>query len=111
MLPEEQLALLEDIVEAAQQIQNYLSGVTREQFLADTKLQDAVAMRFIVLGEAARDLTEETRQQFSEIPFHLMAGQRNIIAHAYGRINFERIYETAQRDIAPLIQKIKPFLE
>lgn len=111
MLPEEQLALLNDILEAARQIQDYIGTMSREQFLADDKTQDAVAMRFLALGEAAGDLTEETRALFPNLPFHLMAGQRNVIAHAYGRVNFSRIYDTAQRDLAPLIEKISRFFE
>jgi len=62
-------AYLLDIFQSAKAIKNYTVGYGREEFLQDSKTQDAVLRRFLVAGEAAARLTEETRSQFPEDSF------------------------------------------
>jgi uncharacterized protein with HEPN domain len=50
-------AYLADILDSARIIQQHLAGVSREQFLADQRTQDAVIRRFEIIGEAARHLS------------------------------------------------------
>ena len=49
-------AYLADILDSARIVQQHISGMTREQFLADQRTQDVVVRRFEIIGEAARDI-------------------------------------------------------
>jgi uncharacterized protein with HEPN domain len=49
------------IVDAAKRIGTYTAGMTREQFLASTLVQDAVIRNLEVIGEAARNIELATR--------------------------------------------------
>jgi uncharacterized protein with HEPN domain len=51
-IPPRQIAYLLDIFRSVKTIQSYVGGQTHEEFLADTKTQDAVLRRFLVAGEA-----------------------------------------------------------
>jgi uncharacterized protein with HEPN domain len=45
---------VQDILEAIQRIEEYLSGVKFEEFSKDNKTIDAVVRNFAVIGEAAK---------------------------------------------------------
>jgi uncharacterized protein with HEPN domain len=74
------LALLNDILEAARMAVSYVRGVTEEQFALDTEKQDAVVYRIGVIGEAARNVSEETRNVLA-LRWSDMTGMRNRVFH------------------------------
>jgi uncharacterized protein with HEPN domain len=95
-----QAAYLLDILRSAEAIQSYIEGHSREEFLRDTKTQDAVLRRILVIGEAATRLTPETMAEFGAIPFRKMAAMRNRVVHDYGQIDFEIVWEAATVHVA-----------
>ena len=60
---------LSDILQSIEQIESYTSGVTRERFLEDPMIQDAVTRRLEVIGEAVKGLSESQRSRHPEIPW------------------------------------------
>lgn len=82
MLPRE-LNYLVDILEAARLLQKFVEGVNQDTFENDLMRQAAVMRQLEIMGEAARRLSEETRQEFSEIPWHQIIGMRNRLIHVY----------------------------
>ncbi len=92
-------------------IQSYFAGQTHEQFLADTKTQDAVLRRFLVAGEAAARLAPGTCAEFPNIPFHKIAGMRNWVVHDYGNVDFEIVWETVQVHPPPLLKELERFFD
>lgn len=60
---------VQDIQEASRRIAEYTMGMSYEAFLADTKTQDAVVRNLEIIGEATKYLSEELRNQHSEIPW------------------------------------------
>ena len=79
-------------------------------FLLDPKTQYAIYAQLIIMGEAARRVSETFRQQHADLPWHEMMGMRNRIVHAYDEINWQIVWHTAQRDIPDLIGKVMPLL-
>ena len=109
MRREKQIGLLWDILESARQIQRYLAGVTREAFLADTQLQDAVLRRLEIIGEAASQLPPSAHELFPDQPFRGMRGMRNIIAHDYGVVDVDQVWRTATTNVAPIAEKLHEY--
>lgn len=81
------------IVESIDSIRDYIAGVTRDAFVADQMRRDAVALRFQVMGEAARLLTPDQRAEAPEIPRNHIVGLRHRISHDYRTVNFELVWE------------------
>jgi uncharacterized protein with HEPN domain len=50
-----------------------------------------VLYNLVVIGEAAAQLSEETRAKAEEIPWTKVVGLRNLIAHEYFRVDLEVI--------------------
>ena len=93
-MQDRQAAYLLDILQSAEAIENYIAGMSRDDFLRDRKTQDAVLRRLMVIGEAAGRLSGETSALFPGLPFRQMSGLRNRVVHGYGQIDFEIVWET-----------------
>lgn len=74
-------------------------------------LQDGVIRQLEVMGEAARNLTEDLRNEYPNIPWRQMIGLRNRMIHAYFNVNLQIIWEIIQGDIPNLKKDIKYVLE
>ena len=78
--------------------------------LDDPLLHDALLFQFVVIGEAVKNLAQETRSQAPEIPWDDVAGLRDLIAHEYFRIQIDRILEIVEHDLPPLGRAIDDLL-
>ena len=99
-----------DIAGAATRILGFIAGLTMEDFLEDSKTQSAVLHQLLVLGEATKRLSIEFRTQHSEIQWHLMAGMRDILIHAYDTVDLDEVWKTASKDMPDLLSQIQPLL-
>jgi uncharacterized protein with HEPN domain len=109
MLDEKQNGLLRDMLDSAKAIQSYLSGVDYDRFMGNPEKQDAVLRRFEIIGEAASRLSPEARALFPSIPFRSIRGMRNIIAHDYGVVDLDQVWQTASSDVEPLIVVLRSY--
>ncbi len=110
MLDEKQLGLLRDILDSGKIIRTYLHGITRASFMDDTEKQDAVLRRFEIMGEAASRVSPEVRSLFPHLPFRSMRGMRNIIAHDYGDVDMNQVWQTASTDLEQLVATLESYL-
>ncbi|MEQ1853066.1 MAG: DUF86 domain-containing protein [Chthoniobacteraceae bacterium] len=51
----------------------------------------------------------ETHALFPQLPFRAMRGMRNIIAHDYGDVDLDQVWQTASHDLQPLIEALEVF--
>lgn len=103
-------AYLLDILIASQKILRFTEGISREQFDRDELLQNALIRMLEVIGEAARSVSEDIKLAHASIPWRQMIGMRHRLVHEYFRIDLERVWETAQRDIPELLKQIEPLV-
>ncbi|MCM1143318.1 MAG: DUF86 domain-containing protein [Lachnoclostridium sp.] len=80
-------------------------------FLADEKLKRAISMTILNIGELVKNITEETRKEYSQIPWKAIAGMRDITAHRYQTLRMEDVYYTVQKDLPPLKAQLSNILE
>jgi uncharacterized protein with HEPN domain len=92
-----------DIQEAIRRIGDYTSGMTYEAFLADTKTQDAVIRNLEIIGEAAKNLSEELRVERADIPWKGMTGIRDKLIHHYFGVNLDIVWQVVTSELPPVI--------
>ena len=108
------LKLLRDMDMSARRIVARLDGVTRENFI-DTDnldLQDIVARRLSIIGEAAAALHKKHAgfcEAHPEIPLRQARGMRNILIHDYDGIDWSTVWNTAKLALPDLVKAIEPF--
>jgi uncharacterized protein with HEPN domain len=102
------------MIQACDRVTAYTSGMSLEDFLADTLIQDAVLRNIEILGEATNQLLERSphfETDNPEIPWIDIYGMRNRIAHAYFFINFDIVWSVSQKRIPELRLQIKNLLD
>jgi uncharacterized protein with HEPN domain len=111
MRPEDRdAAYLWDMLEAAKEVQGMLEARDLATFLADRVLLRAIERGVEILGEAARLVSASYKDAHPEVPWRLIIGQRNILAHEYGQIDHELLDQTAAEDIPVLIVLLQALL-
>jgi uncharacterized protein with HEPN domain len=66
---------------------------TKEVFLHDLNARDATALRVQAIGEHMRSFSETFRDQHPELPWRQAIAMRNIVAHEYGNLDYEIVWE------------------
>jgi len=74
-------------------------------------LQDGVVRQMEIIGEAARNVSKDLQNAHPEFPWGKMIGIRNILIHAYFRVDLFIVWDTAQSDLPLLKQQAKRILE
>lgn len=104
MPPDSDPGYLWDMRAQADMLMELLPQTTEEAFLADPNIQAIFERRLEIIGEAASHLSRKFREEHDEIPWQRIIGLRNVLAHDYGRVIPERIWETATAHLPELVQ-------
>ncbi len=102
---------IEDILEAIDDIEQFIKGMAYEAFITDTKTQKAVLYSIAVIGEAARLTPAEVQMKYAEIPWRDMGDIRNVVIHEYFGVDLKILWETISNDLPPLIPLLKKALD
>jgi uncharacterized protein with HEPN domain len=94
MTPSRAEDYVDRIIEAAQHALRYVNGLSKSEFMADSRTQEAVIYNFFIIGEAATKLVKEYTtfvEHHDDIPWRSMRGMRNRIAHGYFDVDLKEI--------------------
>jgi uncharacterized protein with HEPN domain len=98
------------IVEALRKILRYTRG-GRDAFLADEMIQDAVYRNFLVIGEAAKRISDKTRALDSSVPWRGMAGLRDVMVHQYEGVQADLVWQIREDQLKTLEPRILAIIE
>jgi uncharacterized protein with HEPN domain len=99
------------MLEAAEQAVTFGQDQTSETLGNDRMRALAIVRCIEIIGEAASKVTEDTRRQFSEVPWGDIVGMRNRLIHAYFDVDLDRVCDTVTADLPPLILKLREILQ
>ncbi|MBA4371173.1 MAG: nucleotidyltransferase [Coriobacteriaceae bacterium] len=99
-----------DIAEYGCRLARHLDGGDLDRFLADECMQDAVVRCLLVIGEAARRMSDATRELHPVLPWAQMIAMRNLLVHDYGTIDMREVWVTATRDVPHLVEQAQTAL-
>jgi uncharacterized protein with HEPN domain len=104
-------AYLLDILEAARLARQYVQDKSYGDFFGDLQCQDAVVRRLEVIGEAARRVSETTRNELPELPWKDIIAMRNFLIHDYDDIDMSIVWETVHEHLPGLISALEKVIE
>jgi uncharacterized protein with HEPN domain len=97
-------------IEAIERIERY-SSRGRYVFERDELVQNWIVNHLQVIGEAARSLSPDLREENKDIPWTKIIGMRHILVHRYFEIDSDLVWSVVTGDLPKLKQRIKAILE
>lgn len=101
---------LADIEESCEKVLRFTKGMTYKEFVHDELHFDAVLRNLEVIGEAVKNISDETRQKYPQIKWRKIAGFRDIVAHEYFGVNEETVWDIVENQIPILLKIVKTML-
>jgi len=103
----EDQALLLDMLDSARAVREMVTGMDFRSYSADRRTRRAVEREVEIIGEAARRVSPETRENQPDIPWKSIIGLRNVLAHEYGEVRYEILWTIISNRLAPLIKQLE----
>jgi uncharacterized protein with HEPN domain len=110
-MKKEDIPYLQHILDAIDDIHEFVKGLEKEGFLDSKAVQYAVVRGFEIIGEASKHLSKEFREQSMDIPWEDICGMRDKLIHDYIGVDYSIIWAAIKRDIPVLEQKIRKVLK
>jgi len=109
--PREWRLRIEDMLDAIDAIEEFVSGMDFEGFRTDRKTVDAVVRNLEVIGEAARHVPEDVREKYGSVPWKDIIGIRSVLIHEYFGVDYDILWATIETNLPTLTPLLQSMLE
>lgn len=89
---------------------NMIADISLEEFKNNEILKRAVCMTVINIGELVKNLSEDIRKEYNNVPWKSIAGFRDIASHKYQTLKMQDVYLTVINDFPKLGDRIEQIL-
>jgi uncharacterized protein with HEPN domain len=93
---------LEHILDAISNAEQFVEGVTKEEFFENKEKQYAVLRALEIIGEATKNLSRDFKAKDREIQWRDIVGMRDKLIHGYFGINLNLVWETVKKNLPDL---------
>ncbi|MDK2789515.1 MAG: hypothetical protein PWP15_22 [Methanothermococcus sp.] len=104
-------AFLYDIIDHMEKAEKFVKGMEFEEFVKHEITIFATIRALEVIGEATKNIPDEIRVKYSDIPWRGMAGMRDKLIHFYFGIDYELVWKVVKNDIPQTRPKIEKILK
>ncbi len=102
---------LQDILDAINEIDAFIHGISFETFQGNREKVLAVVKLLEIIGEAVKKIPPERRQLYPQLPWKSIAGMKDILVHEYWQIDVEVVWSTVQQSLPELKAVVMKELE
>lgn len=102
--------LLQDIIENAEMIFQFVDTASYEEFINDKMKVYAVVRAFEIIGEASKQISPDIKSAYPLVEWQLMTDFRNLLTHHYFGIEYEILWRTIKENLPlnyEMLKKIK----
>lgn len=87
----------------------FVGTSTRDEFLANVLVYDAVLRNLEILGEAAKHVPDNVRGRMPEVAWREIAGMRDWLAHGYFTIKPDVVWDAIEVEVPLLLRTLRAF--
>ena len=98
---------LRHMLDSARDIADFVRERSRGDLDSDRQLVLALVKAVEIIGEAAYQVTAESRNRLPEIPWDDLVGMRHRLVHAYFDVNLDILWQTATEDVPALLRVLE----
>ena len=102
--------IIQKIIEYIDDIEKYVYGLQARDFLDDKKTITACAFTVSQIGEIVKEITDETINKYSNIPWNSIRGMRNRIVHDYENVDLSVLWSTINESLPELKNQLKDII-
>ena len=102
---------VQDMIEFGEKVLSYTEGFDQSAFVSDGVIYDATLRNIELIGEAATHVPDEVREENTQIPWRVIIGTRNRVAHGYLGLDVDVIWSVIQDDVPALLPQLRGLLD
>jgi len=105
---------IEDIINAMNKALKFVEDLSYVEFTGDDKTIFAVIRAIEIIGEAVKNIPEDIRKKYPEVPWKGMAGMRDKVIHGYFGVDIKVVWDTVKKripEVKPLFERMLKDLE
>lgn len=99
-----------DIIAAMEAIEQFVEGLSLDEFKEDDKTSSAVIRKFEIIGEATKRIPEFVKAKTPDVPWKRMAGMRDRLIHAYFGVDYQLVWDAIKLEILELKPRLEKML-
>ncbi len=103
----EDIIRLRHMLDAARKAIDFTKECTRADLNKDEKLALSVVRLLEILGEAAKNVSDQCREEYPQIPWRQIAGTRDRLIHGYFDIDLDIVWKIVSVDLASLAAQLE----
>jgi uncharacterized protein with HEPN domain len=100
------IIFIEHILENIFDIESFTKNVSKENFLENKEKQNAIIRSLEIIGEAVKNLPQNIKTKYKNVPWKEIAGTRDKITHHYFGIDLELIWKIVEERLPSLKKQI-----
>ena len=105
------LIRLHHMLDAANEALAFAEDNTRIDLDSNRMLTLSLVKCIEIIGEAAVNISKDSREALPQIPWSNIVGMRNRLIHAYFSINLDIIWKTVQENLPDLVQELEKIVD
>lgn len=99
--------IIQKIIVYITDVEKYIENMEAIDFLDDKKTITACAFTVSQIGEISKEISVETQQKYTDIPWKSIKGMRNKIVHDYENVDLSVLWGTIKNSLPELKNKLK----
>ena len=114
MNDKDDLVFIKHVLESIVAIEDFTKNIQKRALFSDRLRRSAIVREIEIIGEAVKNISNPTKEKYSEVEWKKIIGTRDKMIHNYFGVDLNIVWYIVKKDVPILkkqIQKIKKDLE